>query len=40
MIADMMSVAGDPSKDIRTLAISTDVVKGGVPVKLEGRALV
>tara|TARA_B110000438_G_scaffold215431_1_gene207777 strand:- start:178 stop:981 length:804 start_codon:yes stop_codon:yes gene_type:complete len=40
MIADMMSVAGDPSEDIRALAISTDVVKGGVPVKLGGRALV
>ena len=40
MIADMMSVAGDPSENIRALAISTDVVKGGVPVKLEGRALV
>ena len=38
--ADMMSVAGDPSTDIRALASSVDVVKGGVPVKLGGKALV
>ena len=38
--ADMMSVAGDPSSDIRALASSVDVVKGGVPVKLGGKALV
>ncbi len=38
--ADMMSVEGDPSADIRALATSVDVVKGGVPVKLGGRALV
>ncbi|MDA1095607.1 MAG: amidohydrolase family protein [Acidobacteria bacterium] len=38
--ADMMSVAGDPSTDIRALASSVDVVKGGVPVKLGGAALV
>lgn len=39
-LADLMSVEGDPSKDIRALATSTDVVKGGVPVKLGGEALV
>lgn len=39
-VADLMSVNGDPSIDIRALATSTDVVKGGVPVKLDGRALV
>jgi imidazolonepropionase-like amidohydrolase len=39
-LADMMSVEGDPSQNIRALATSTDVVKGGVPVKLGGRALV
>ena len=39
-VADLMSVSGDPSIDIRALATSTDVVKGGVPVKLDGRALV
>ena len=38
--ADLMSLEGDPSKDIRALALSVDVVKGGVPVKLGGRALV
>jgi|TARA_B100001964_G_scaffold161567_1_gene177330 imidazolonepropionase-like amidohydrolase len=38
--ADLMSVAGDPSKDIRALAMSADVVKGGVPVKLDGMALI
>jgi imidazolonepropionase-like amidohydrolase len=39
-IADLMSVEGDPSEDIRALAASTDVVKGGVPVKLGGKALI
>mgnify|MGYP006150233733 CR=1 FL=1 len=38
--ADLVAVEGDPSKDIRALARSTDVVKGGVPVKLGGRPLV
>ena len=38
--ADMMSVEGDPSVDIRALASSVDVVKGGAPVKLGGSALV
>ena len=38
--ADMVSVDGDPSANIRALASSVDVVKGGVPVKLGGKALV
>jgi hypothetical protein len=34
-----MSVAGDPAADIARLGEAVDVVLGGRPVKLGGRAL-
>jgi imidazolonepropionase-like amidohydrolase len=40
LAADLMSVAGDPAEDIARLGVAVDVVLGGRPVKLGGRALV
>jgi imidazolonepropionase-like amidohydrolase len=39
-VADMFTVAGDPASDINALTTSVDVVQGGRPVKLAGKALV
>jgi imidazolonepropionase-like amidohydrolase len=38
--ADLMSVKGDPAKDIAALSDSVDVVLEGQPVKLGGKSLV
>jgi imidazolonepropionase-like amidohydrolase len=38
--ADLMSVKGDPAKDIAALSDAVDVVLEGKPVKLGGKALV
>jgi imidazolonepropionase-like amidohydrolase len=40
LVADLMSVAGDPARDIAALDAAVDVVQAGRPVKLDGRALV
>lgn len=40
LIADMMSVAGDPGRDIAALGTAVDVIQAARPVKLGGRALV
>jgi imidazolonepropionase-like amidohydrolase len=40
LVADLMSVAGDPARDIAALGAAVDVVQAGRPVKLGGRALV
>jgi imidazolonepropionase-like amidohydrolase len=38
--ADLMSVAGDPARDVAALGAAVDIVQAGRPVKLGGRALV
>jgi imidazolonepropionase-like amidohydrolase len=40
LVADLVSVAGDPAADIAALAGAVDVIQGGRAVKLGGRALV
>ena len=40
LVADLLSVAGDPAADIGALTESVDVIQGGRPVKLAGRVLV
>jgi imidazolonepropionase-like amidohydrolase len=40
LAADLVSVAGDPARDIAALDRSVDVIQAGQPVKLGGRALV
>jgi imidazolonepropionase-like amidohydrolase len=40
LIADLVSVTGDPAVDIAALGTAVDVVQAGRPVKLGGRALV
>jgi imidazolonepropionase-like amidohydrolase len=40
LVADLMSVAGDPAVDIAALGRAVDVIQAGRPVKLGGRALV
>jgi imidazolonepropionase-like amidohydrolase len=40
LIADLVSVTGDPALDIAALGTAVDVVQAGRPVKLGGRALV
>jgi imidazolonepropionase-like amidohydrolase len=40
LVADLMSVAGDPAADITALGHAVDVVQAGRPVKLHGSALV
>jgi imidazolonepropionase-like amidohydrolase len=39
-VADLLSVAGDPTKDVAALGDVVDVVQAGRPVKLGRRALV
>jgi imidazolonepropionase-like amidohydrolase len=40
LAADLLAVAGDPAADIAALGAPVDVILGGRPVKLGGRALV
>jgi imidazolonepropionase-like amidohydrolase len=40
LVADLMSVAGDPAADIAALGDAVDVIQAGRPVKLGRRALV
>ena len=40
LIADMVSLQGDPSQDIAVMERSVDVIQSGKPVKLGGAALV
>jgi imidazolonepropionase-like amidohydrolase len=40
LAADLVSVEGDPSRDIARLGAAVDVILGGRPVKLGGRPLV
>jgi imidazolonepropionase-like amidohydrolase len=40
LVADLMSVAGDPAVDIAALGHAVDVIQAGRPVKLGGRPLV
>jgi imidazolonepropionase-like amidohydrolase len=40
LVADLMSVAGDPAADIAALRDAVDVIQAGRPVKLGRRALI
>jgi len=40
LAADLMTVAGDPARDVGALGDVVDVIQAGRPVKLGGRALV
>jgi len=40
LVADLVSLAGDPAVDIAALGTAVDVIQAGRPVKLQGRVLV
>jgi imidazolonepropionase-like amidohydrolase len=40
LVADLVTMAGDPARDIAALGNAVDVIQAGRPVKLGGRALV